>query len=249
MLGRVAVGVDLRGAGAGALADQVDAVVAERAAGVLEVVDALGQRVAVEVEPSLGQPVGAVLKPRAEARSAWGRAGRSARGGRRVDLRAVEPGRAVDAAVADEHDVVVAVKRLAALNSRFVMPGPPSRRKIGSAGCLAWARMRVTGTAIRRELRVVAVLGHDQRAAVGRSACLARWGTRRGAGRQLAGAGAVGDGDGRRRRRRAGSRGEDGRRSAPRAAIGRGRTWRRSYGAPARVAHRRAEPDPISYLR
>ena len=33
----------------------------------------------------------------------------------------------------------------------FVMPGPPCRRKIGSAGSAERARMRVTGSAIRRE--------------------------------------------------------------------------------------------------
>ena len=33
----------------------------------------------------------------------------------------------------------------------FVMPGPPSRRKIGSFGCCESARMRVTGSAISRD--------------------------------------------------------------------------------------------------
>ena len=33
----------------------------------------------------------------------------------------------------------------------FVIPGPPCRRKIGSAGSAERARMRVTGSAIRRE--------------------------------------------------------------------------------------------------
>ena len=33
----------------------------------------------------------------------------------------------------------------------FVMPGPPSRRKIGSAGWSDLAWIRVTGSAIRRE--------------------------------------------------------------------------------------------------
>ena len=33
----------------------------------------------------------------------------------------------------------------------FVMPGPPWRRKIGTPGWAEWARIRVTGSAIRRE--------------------------------------------------------------------------------------------------
>ncbi len=33
----------------------------------------------------------------------------------------------------------------------FVRPGPPSRRKIGSAGLAELAWMRVTGSAIRRD--------------------------------------------------------------------------------------------------
>ena len=50
----------------------------------------------------------------------------------------------------------------------FVIPGPPSSRKIGSCAWAERERMRVTGSAIKRERRVGPVLGHDQRAAVGR---------------------------------------------------------------------------------
>ena len=44
-----------------------------------------------------------------------------------------------------------AAYRLAIGKVMFVIPGPPWRRKIGSAGSADRARMRVTGTAIRRE--------------------------------------------------------------------------------------------------
>ena len=81
-------------------------LVAERAAGVLEVVGALRQRVAGEVEAVLGEPVGAVLEAAGGGAQRAG-ASRSPAAARVGDLRAVEPGRAVDAAVADEHDVVV----------------------------------------------------------------------------------------------------------------------------------------------
>ena len=49
----------------------------------------------------------------------------------------------------------------------FVMPGPPSRRKIGSARVIRLAWIRVTGRAIRRDSRIGSVLGNDERAAVG----------------------------------------------------------------------------------
>ena len=52
----------------------------------------------------------------------------------------------------------------------FVMPGPPWRRKIGSAGMGGCARTRVIGSAISRESRVVPVLADDERAAVGAAA-------------------------------------------------------------------------------
>jgi hypothetical protein len=40
------------------------------------------------------------------------------------------------------------VYRLANGKSMFVLPGPPSRRKIGCAGCGDRERMRVTGSAM-----------------------------------------------------------------------------------------------------
>ena len=56
---RVAPGVDHRGAGARAFADQVDPVVAEGAAGELEVVDAFGDGVAGQIDAVAAEPVGA----------------------------------------------------------------------------------------------------------------------------------------------------------------------------------------------
>ena len=47
------------------------------------------------------------------------------------------------------------------------MPGPPSSRKIGSAGWSDLAWIRVTGSAISRDCRVGPVLGNDERPAVG----------------------------------------------------------------------------------
>ena len=59
---------------------------------------------------------------------------------------------AVDAAVADEDDVaIVGEPARRSEKSMFVMPGPPWRRKIGSAGSSDLARMRVTGNAISRD--------------------------------------------------------------------------------------------------
>ena len=49
----------------------------------------------------------------------------------------------------------------------LVMPGPPLRWKIGANGCDERARIRVTGSAIRRDRGSAAVLGHDERSAVG----------------------------------------------------------------------------------
>ena len=50
----------------------------------------------------------------------------------------------------------------------LVLPGPALEAEDrGSPGAAERARMRVTGSAISRESRVGAVLGHDERAAVG----------------------------------------------------------------------------------
>ena len=148
---------------------EVDALVAERLARCLEVVDALRQRVAGEVDA---------------VRSSAGRRKPGSRPRRRVErLLAEEVGRvrsadstsgqssrdgAVDAAVADEDDVVVARRTGSPWRTAMlVMPGPPSRRKTGSAGCAERARMRVTGSAISRDCGSARFSGHDERAAVG----------------------------------------------------------------------------------
>ena len=148
---RVAPGVDHRGARPGALAQEVDAAVAERLARGLEVVDPLREAVAGEIDAVVREPVGA--RPKASARSrkdfSVEEVGRALE--RRLDLRAVEHRGAVHAAVADEDDVVLVGEPARLVNSMFVMPGPPWRRKIGSAGCSDRARMRVTGSAIRRD--------------------------------------------------------------------------------------------------
>src|SRR5262249_58061064 len=65
---RVAPGVDHREACAHALTDQVDAAVAEGAAGGLEIVDLLGQRVAGEIDAVRLQPRSA-LAERARVRA------------------------------------------------------------------------------------------------------------------------------------------------------------------------------------
>src|SRR5205823_2538453 len=99
---RVAPGVDHRRARPGALAEQVDALVAERAAGGLEVVDAFGERVSGEVDavvlktmcagPERGS-VGAIRLLAQEVARVLAR---------RCHFRTVELRRAVDPAVADE---------------------------------------------------------------------------------------------------------------------------------------------------
>ena len=70
MLRGVAPGVDLRGARARALAEEVDLAVVEQPAGVLEVVDALRDRVAVEVVTLGRQAVGAVAQRGRRTRAA-----------------------------------------------------------------------------------------------------------------------------------------------------------------------------------
>ncbi len=56
---RVAPGIDHRDPGARAFAHQVDLVVAEGAAGRLEVVDFFGDRIAGEIDTIAAEPVGA----------------------------------------------------------------------------------------------------------------------------------------------------------------------------------------------
>ena len=191
---RVAPGVDHREARAGALADQVDPLVAERPAGGLEVVDLLRQRVAGEIDAVLLEPRGAVAE---RLRVGAERLLPEEVGGalqRRRDLGAVEPDGAVDAAVADEHDVVVL--------------GEPARHRelhVGAAGTALEAedrRARMSrarldaGDRQRDQPRTGPgpVLGDDERAAVGGVAALLRAVVARMQG-QLAGLRPGGDGD------------------------------------------------------
>ncbi len=164
---RVAPGVDHRRTGAGALADQVDAVIAEGLAGRLEVVDALGQRVAGEIDAVRLKPgraraerVGVrTHRPRSEVVSRVLQ--------RRLDLGAVELDGPVDTAVAHEDDVVLIGK-----------PARLGELHVGDAGTTFEPEdglARVSGTSADARdrqcdqpcVRVGAVLGHDQRSAVG----------------------------------------------------------------------------------
>ena len=104
---RVAPGIDHRGAGARAFAHQVDLVVAEGAAGRLEVVDFFGDRIAGEIDTIAAEPVGARAVRRGDGAVRLLAEEVTRVLHRRAHLRAVEPGRSVDAAVADEHDVVL----------------------------------------------------------------------------------------------------------------------------------------------
>ena len=71
---------------------------------------------------------------------------------RRLDLGAVEPRRSRRRRGSRRgRRRGLSANRLAFGNVMFVMPGPPWRRKIGSAGCAERARMRVTGSAISRD--------------------------------------------------------------------------------------------------
>jgi hypothetical protein len=105
--GGVAPGVDHGGARAGALAQQVDLVVAERDPSGLKVVDLLREAVAGEIDSLAGRPGGA-----GSERVAVGAEGVGAEavGGvqeRRGDFRAVEPHGPVHTAIADKNDVAI----------------------------------------------------------------------------------------------------------------------------------------------
>ena len=151
---RVAPGVDHRRARPGALAEEVDAVVAERLARGLEVVDLLRQR-----RSRRGR-----RRRRSASSRRRGRRRRTARkdfsprrsvecASGRFDLGAVEADGAVDAAVADEDDVVVV--------------GEPAR--------LGEVHVREPGPALEAEDRLARVLraGTDAGDRAGRSAATA----------------------------------------------------------------------------
>ena len=165
--GRVAPGVDHRGAGARAFAQQVDLVVAEGFPCRLEVVDPFGECVAGEIDAVCLEP----LRARAE-RVRVGIEGLLAEevGGvleGRFDLRAVEPDRAVDAAVADEDDVVVGGEPTGVRELHVRDAGAAFQAEDrGARVC----RMRTDPDDRQRDqprVRVGAVFAHHERSAVG----------------------------------------------------------------------------------
>ena len=171
MLRRVAPGVDHRRARAGALAEQVDRVVAERAARGVEVVDALRQRVAGEVDA-----VALRAGPRRPGTPRRRRGTTLAEEVARVlaaptsTSRAVEPRRAVDAAVADEHDVVpvgeaARVRELHVREARAALEAEDRRARVRRARTDAGHRQRD-----QPRVRVVPVLA-------ARRACRSRRGS------------------------------------------------------------------------
>jgi hypothetical protein len=126
---RIAPDVDQGRSGALALAEQVDPAVPEGAAHGLEIVDALGQRVAGEVDALTAKALGAIgqtLPVRVVVGLSEQVAGLLHH---RLGLGAVEHRGAVDAAVADEHDVAVAGEAACVRKSMLVRPGPPWSRK------------------------------------------------------------------------------------------------------------------------
>ena len=127
----MAPAVDHRRASAGALADEVHLVVAERPARGLEVVHSLRQRVAREVDSLVLEslptfPVRIRLLPERVLREEVGRVPHGVR-----DLGAVEDGGAVDAAVAHEDHVAL----------------------VGEAARLREVHVREAGTALEPEDR------------------------------------------------------------------------------------------------
>ena len=170
--GRVAPRVDHRGARSGALADEVDAAVVHRSPGRLEVVDALRQRVAGQVDALARQPVRAVAE--------GGRAGaerlvaeqvrRTPQ--RRRHLGTVEHRRAVDAAVADEDDVVVLVEPARGGEVDVAAPGSALEAEDRRARVSGARRDPRDGQRDQPRARIVAVLGDHERPAVGGDAAL-----------------------------------------------------------------------------
>ena len=163
----VAPGVDHRRTRPCAFAEQVDLPVAEVAAHRVEVVDPLGQRVAGEVDAGCLQAhrAGPVCRRHCRVRLRGQQVARVLARGH--DLGAVEPGRAVDAAVADEDDVVPRRE-----------PGRVREAHVADPGAALQAEDRVARMRRGRvdtrhrqrnqpRLRVVPVLAHDERPAVG----------------------------------------------------------------------------------
>ena len=163
----MAPGVDQRRARARALAQEVDVLVAERLARCLQVVDLLREPVAGEVVAVVGESRCAA--PKAVLVRAEGRLAEDVRRvlHRRVDLGAVEPDGAVDAAIADEDHVAVGG-----------VAARPRERHVRDARTALEAEhrlLRVRGERAdpghrqrdQARLRIGRVLGDDECAAVG----------------------------------------------------------------------------------
>ena len=163
----MAPGVDHRVARPGALAQEVDAVVAERHARGLEIVDPLGDRIAREVDTVLAEPVGAGaerIAVRAERLLAE-QVGRVTQG--RLDLRAVEHRRPVGAAIADEDDVSIGGEPARRREAHVGLAGTalePEDRRSRARGAGVYARH---GQCDQPRPWIETVLGHDERSAVG----------------------------------------------------------------------------------
>ena len=163
---RVAPGIDHRDPGARAFAHQVDLVVAEGAAGRLEVVDFFGDRIAGEIDTIAAEPVGArpVRRGDGAVRLLAEEVTRVLHC--RAHLRAVEPDGAVDAAVADEHDVVVGgetarVRELHVGDAGAACEAEDRDTRMGRMGTNHYDRK-----CDQARVRIMAVLGHDERPAI-----------------------------------------------------------------------------------
>ena len=164
---RVAPCVDHRRACPRALAEEIDLAVTECASGGVEVVDAFGKRVAGEVDAGALESVGAGLE------SGCDRAVRLLAQEiacvlpRRYDFSTVELRRAVDAAVADEHDVVPVREAARVLEVHVRETGPALEAEDRNTRL-----RRARADPLHRErdqprARLVPVLANHERAAVG----------------------------------------------------------------------------------
>ena len=191
---RVAPGVDHGRASARALAQQVDAVIAERAARRVQIIDPLGQRVSGEIDAIRLQPVRTCAKSLriSMERLFTKEVRRSLQCGR--DLRTGERRRPVDPAIADQ-DNVVTIGDPAGLGELHV-------REPGSAFEPEHRRTRMrrpSPNPLHRQgnqprLRVGSVLRNDQCPAVGGVAAVLRAVVAR-LQHQVAGLCALGHGD------------------------------------------------------
>ena len=171
---RIPPGVDQRRARPGALAEEVDALVPQRLAGRVEVVDALGKRVSGEVEAVVLEALRAVLvRRRVGAHRLLGEEAARLLAGR-GHLGTVELRRAVDAAVADQHDVVLVGepargRERHVRDPRTALEAEDRLRRIGRPCPDACHRQRD-----QARVRLVPVLRDDERATVSGVAAVLR---------------------------------------------------------------------------